>query len=110
MQDVGFNIQMIKAGGNPVYEVRFSDECDPVIAFSKKYDDPFNYFTEFAAVMTCAQADENCPVVIGATKRIALVYEDPKDFDDTSLERAKYAERTRQIGREMLYAFSRVNV
>jgi arsenate reductase len=58
--------------------------------------------------MTCSHADENCPVVIGASTRIALTYNDPKDFDGTPQEAAKYAERVREIGREILYAFSQV--
>jgi hypothetical protein len=34
-------------------------------------------------------------------------YDDPKDFDGTLQEEAKYDERTRQIAREMLYLFSK---
>jgi arsenate reductase len=41
-------------------------------------------------------------------KRISLPYDDPKDFDDTPQEAAKYAERVREIGTEILYAFSQV--
>jgi arsenate reductase len=59
--------------------------------------------------MTCSHADQNCPVVIGAAARISLTYDDPKDFDGTPQEMAKYNERVREIGREILYAFSRVN-
>ena len=63
---------------------------------------------DFAAVMTCSHADEHCPFIPGATARIALTYDDPKDFDDTPLESEKYRERVMQIGREILYAFSQV--
>lgn len=108
MQDVGFAITKMKEGDNPVYEVRYSEEALPVIAFSKKYDDPFNHNNDFAAIMTCSHADENCPLVLGATARIALTYDDPKEFDGTPLEAKKYAERVDQIGGEILYAFSRV--
>jgi arsenate reductase len=58
--------------------------------------------------MTCAHADEHCPLVAGASSRIALTYNDPKDFDGTSLETEKYYERVREIGKEILYAFSQV--
>jgi len=108
MQDAGFNITKIKEGTNPVYEVRFAEQVKPIIAFSKKYDDAFNHNQDFAAVMTCSHADENCPLVIGASKRIAITYDDPKDFDDTSIEAVKYSERVQQIGREILYAFAQV--
>ncbi len=108
MQDAGFNISITKDGNNPVYEVRFALEANPIIAFSKKYDDPFNHNKDFAAIMTCSHADENCPLVLGASGRIALTYDDPKEFDGTPLEAAKYSERVHQIGREILYAFSQV--
>lgn len=106
MQDVGFGITKTKEGDNPVYEVRYATDAAPVIAFSKKYDDPFNHNRDFAAIMTCSHADENCPLVLGASGRIALTYDDPKEFDGTPQESAKYAERVHQIGREILYAFS----
>ena len=108
MQDAGFNIRKIKEGDNPVYETKFSDDAPPVISFSKKYDDSFNHNQNFAAVMTCSHADENCPLVLGASIRIAVTYDDPKDFDGTTLEGAKYNERVLQIGREMLFVFSQI--
>jgi arsenate reductase len=108
MQDAGFLITMTKDGDNPVYEVRYDNDASPVIAFSKKYDDPFNQNKDFAAVMTCSHADEHCPLVLGASGRIALTYDDPKEFDGTPQETTKYAERVREIGREILYAFSQV--
>jgi arsenate reductase len=108
MQDAGFDITRTKEGNNPVYDVRFADDATPVIAFSKKYDDPFNHNKDFAAIMTCSHADENCPLVLGASARIALTYDDPKNFDGTPQEETKYKERVRQIGREILFAFSQV--
>ncbi len=110
MKEAGFSISVTKEGDNPVYEVHFAEGVAPVVSFSKKYDDPFNHNQDFAAVMTCSHADENCPLVIGASTRIALTYDDPKNFDGTPLEAAKYAERVHEIGREMLFAFSQVKV
>lgn len=109
MQEAGFSITATKDGENPMYEVRFAEGIAPVIAFSKKYDDPFNHSKDFAAIMTCSHADENCPVVLGASGRVALTYNDPKEFDGTPLEAAKYSERVHEIGREILFAFSQVN-
>ncbi len=108
MEEAGFKITSSSNGTNPIYEVRFSDEANEVIAFSKKYDSETNPQKGFAAVMTCSHADENCPVVIGMEKRISLPYNDPKDFDGTPQEASKYAERVREIGTEILYAFSQV--
>jgi len=108
LQDAGFSIIKTTEGTNPVYEVGFSHTVKPILAYSKKYNDHFNPNVNFAAILTCAEAAENCPVVIGASTRIALPYDDPKDFDDTPQETAMYKESVRQIGREMFYAFSKV--
>lgn len=106
MQDAGFSISKTADGENPIYAVHFATDATPVKAFSKAYDDPFNKSNDFAAVMTCSHADEHCPMVIGATQRIALTFNDPKEFDGTPLESAKYTERVMEIGREILFAFS----
>jgi arsenate reductase (thioredoxin) len=106
MEDAGFKIKKTTEGTNPVYEVRFADDAKAITAFSKKYDGEGNPKNGFGAVMTCSHADHNCPVVAGATVRIATPYDDPKDFDGTPQEAAKYAERVHEIGREILYAFS----
>jgi arsenate reductase (thioredoxin) len=110
MIDAGFNISITKPGENPRYAVKFSNAEAPLTVFSKRYDDAVNPAKDFAAVMTCSHADENCPVVSGASKRIALTYDDPKEFDGTPLESQKYTERVNEIGREILFAFSNVNV
>ncbi len=110
MNDAGFDIIQVKDSDNPVYEVRFAEGINPVTAFSKVYNDQFNHDKDFAAVMTCSHADENCPLVLGAIARIALTYDDPKEFDGTPQESKKYTERVEQIGTEILYAFSLVKV
>jgi len=110
MEEVGFKIKKTIEGTNPVYEVRYADDGESIKAFSKKYEHEENPHKGFGAVMTCSQADQNCPVVIGASVRIATPYDDPKEFDGTPQESAKYAERVHQIGREILYAFSLIKV
>ena len=74
--------------------------------FSKTYDHEVNPTSDFAAVMTCSHADENCPVVFGADKRISLSYEDPKFYDHTPLTDAFYDVRSFEIGTELFYLFS----
>ena len=108
MQDVGFDINQMTEGTNPKYKVRYSDEAPLLTVFSKTYDDSSNPKEDFVAIMTCSHADENCPLVRGALERIAITYDDPKNFDGMPEEKMKYRERALEIGREMLYAFSRV--
>lgn len=103
----GFEIRKGE-GENPRYEVRFSEEADPMVCFSKKYNDEANPTKNFAAIMTCAEADSECPFVPGASSRIKLLYEDPKVADGTAEQDRKYDERCKQIATEMFYVFSQL--
>ncbi|WP_297332641.1 protein-tyrosine-phosphatase [Flavobacterium sp.] len=109
LKDSGFKIQALYSGNNPVYAVKYSENRHPVIAFSKTYSDEFNPEGGFAAIMTCSQADGGCPFISGAEKRIAITYEDPKEFDNTPQQLEKYRERSGQIAEEMFYVFSQIN-
>ena len=106
----GFRISSKENGSNPVYFLFYSDDSEPIVTFSKVYDDPINKASRFAAVMTCDHADENCPFIPGTEQRIPVRYEDPKAFDDSEVEAEKYDMRSMQIASEMLYVFSMVKV
>lgn len=93
---------------NPHYSVKWKNEGAPLTMYSKLYDDDFNPNSNFAAIMTCSHADENCPIVIGCEKRISIRYEDPKAFDDTPQETEMYDRRSLEIAKEMMYVFSKV--
>ena len=108
LQNLGFHIEQVTDEVNPKYAVAYQ-EGSALTCFSKKINDPSNPTNGFIAVMTCTDADENCPMVNGATARIALPYDDPKLYDDSPLELLKYKERSLQIGLECLYVFSKLN-
>jgi arsenate reductase len=108
LKNIGFEIEAISLDDNPIYSIKFTDNAHPIIGFSKKLDHNFNPKTEFAALMTCSQADGGCPFIIGAEKRIPLLYVDPKTFDNTPLENKKYHERSLQIASEFYYIFSNI--
>lgn len=93
-------------GENPKYLIKMVEGNSGMICYSKKYSDETHNLNEFAAVMTCSQADRSCPIIPGAMARISLPYNDPKAFDGTDEEVAKYDERCYQIATEMLYAMS----
>ncbi len=96
--------QITSAGdNNPVYEITYAENWPAINAYSKLFDDPANPQHEFAAVMTCSHADENCPFIPGASERISMHFEDPKIYDGTDLEKLKYDERSRQIAAELFY-------
>ena len=107
MQRAGFQIAAAE-GDNPHRKVTFASDAPPLETFSKKFSDAFNPQQNFAAVMTCSHADASCPLVLGASLRIAIPYEDPKASDGTPEETATYDERSKQIATEMLFLFSRV--
>lgn len=108
LENSGFKINIISKGNNPVYAITFSDNAPAVIGFSKTFDDAFNPLSGFAAIMTCSQADAGCPFIAGAEKRIPITFEDPKAFDNTPLQKAKYQERSIQIATELCYVFSQI--
>ncbi len=108
LEEEGFVFKTNSEEKNPKYQIYFSEEETPIIGFSKTYDDDFNPKSNFAAVMTCSHADENCPLIPGAEKRIATTYDDPKEFDNTAQQKEKYKERSLQIASEMYYVFSKI--
>jgi arsenate reductase (thioredoxin) len=108
MGQAGFKIMKASEGDNPIYEVSFAENIQSLKAYSKVYDASENPSQQFCAIMTCSHAVENCPYIPGAESRIALTYDDPKDFDNTPQEAGKYTERVQQIATELLYALSKV--
>lgn len=108
LSNTGFKIEKLADTTNPVYSIKYAANAQPIIGFSKKYDDAFNPESQFAAIMTCSQADGGCPFIAGAEKRIPITFEDPKAFDGTPQQAEKYQERSLQIASEMFYLFSNI--
>lgn len=103
----GFQIEKIGADKNPVYKVFYSEDQFST-CFSKLYNDAANPQDGFAAIMTCSDAEENCPFIPACELRIGTTYHDPKAFDGSVLQLEKYQERSNQIALECLYLFSLV--
>ncbi|MHA6697715.1 low molecular weight phosphatase family protein [Chryseobacterium sp. A321] len=104
----GFDAFKIGEGSNPVYAIKFEANSLPILGFSKKYDSAFNPTSSFAAILTCSQAEEACPFIAGAEKRIGIPFEDPKISDSTPEQSQVYADRSLQIASEMFYVFSKI--
>lgn len=98
----------ITVANNPRYEVilNLAKKKQFIYLFSKKYDEETNPNDDFCAVLVCSQADESCPAVRGASKRIYHGYEDPKKSDNSPEEEQTYNETCKLIAREMMYVFS----
>lgn len=108
LEESGFEVKAQTEGRNPRYAIELGSNIAPTVGFSKTMDSPFNPQQGFAAVMTCSQADADCPFVPGADARLSLPYEDPKVADGTEHELERYRERSVQIATEMHLVFSRV--
>jgi len=109
LRSQGFNIESESAENNPMHLVYVNDDV-AIRCFSKEIGHQENPQRDFIAVMTCSEADTNCPFVPGAKKRFSTTYDDPKMYDATPLQAEKYRERSRQIGRESLYMYSLVKL
>jgi arsenate reductase len=108
LEQAGFEVHPLSEGKNPVYSIKYSENEHPIIGFSKTYDDSFNPQSAFAAILTCSNADNGCPFIAGAEKRIPITFEDPKVFDNTPQQEEKYKERSIQIATELFYVFSQI--
>lgn len=105
LKRAGFVIRKKEEVINPLYEVDYSDG-QHTVCFSKEYNHKNNPQSNFAAIMTCSEAEENCPFIPGAELRIATTYNDPKAFDNSPQQDIQYDQRCRQIALETLYVFS----
>ena len=104
----GFQIERSTKGENPVYLVHPGAELPPMRVFSRTFLDPANPRHRFCAVLTCSDADRDCPAVSGADERVLIPYEDPRSSDGTDRETEIYDERCREICRDMGWLIARV--
>jgi hypothetical protein len=98
----------VTVANNPRYQFSWNDKWQENYLFSKKYNDFQNPDKNFCAILVCSSADEACPVVKGAEKRIYLPYEDPKKDDNTPQEESSYDQTCQLVALEMLYIFSKI--
>ena len=100
LRSAGFSVNPLS---DHTVEVRSSDHEESLVCDSAVFSDFSNQLPEFAAIMTCGDADENCPFVPGASLRISQTYTDPKWSDNSDKSEEVYSETCRIIGREQLY-------
>jgi protein-tyrosine phosphatase/arsenate reductase len=105
LRELGFTITCEELSSeNPNYNV-FYAENDFIHCYSKANTDNVLPQSDFIAIMTCSDSDDNCPLVPGAKKRFSTTYDDPKEFDDSANPIEHYKERSLQIAHEALYTF-----
>ena len=67
---------------------------------------PERYF----AIMTCSDADENCPYIPGALDRFRLTFEDPKWSDNSAEAIQVYQDTSKQISTDIKYLLEQINI
>lgn len=115
LRDIGFEVTDVGKEAprgsaktlNPMLRVQWGEGLE-TIEFSKHFSDEGNPHKGFAALMVCSEADAECPTVPGAALRLSTPYSDPKIYDGSTFEAAKYNERRDDIGRMMLAALCQV--
>lgn len=109
LRQMGFDIQCDDLESeNPFYKVYYNDN-DHIACYSKANTNESIPQTDFIAVMTCSDKDDNCPLVPGAKKRFSTTYDDPKEFDESEDVLAHYTERGLQIATEIMYTFNQLS-
>ena len=105
LQEVGFQIQISEfSHRNPEYVITYKDCTNPIIGFSKLYDNDFNK-KPYIAITTCSNTDENCPFIPDAINRFHVPFNDPKTFDNSLYQAEKYLEANTQIAGEIHYIY-----
>ena len=108
LKRAGFEIVIPELNENPHYLIRWKSGT-PLTLFSKLYEDVTNPNSNFFALMTCSDADDNCPFIPGTLQRIPLRYKDPKYADDTPEETTAYDLCCNTIKTEIQFIFDQLN-
>lgn len=90
-------------------ELSIAEGNGSALFFSKTTEDPSIPKENMIAIMTCSDAEENCPYIPGADARIPLRYTDPKVSDNRPDTQEVYDKTCLQIATEMFYLFQQLN-
>ena len=94
--------------GKAIYLLKSFKKDKGINLYSKVYNFKLNPSKHFIAIMTCSDADQMCPVIKGADKKISLLYSDPRGADNTGLEKEVYNQTCSIIAKEMFYLMKQV--
>ena len=89
--------------GKAIYLLKSFKKDKGINLYSKVYNSKLNPSKHFIAITTCSDADQMCPVIKGADKKVFLPYPDPRTSDQTGLEKKTYGKINAVIAKEMFY-------
>lgn len=108
LQQAGFEFNVEDfSHQNPKYLVSFKGCKNPLMAFSKTFDNPINDYP-YIALTTCDSADKNCPFIPDAIYRFHLPYTDPKISDTSENTKETYLAVNKLIAGEMYFLFEEI--
>lgn len=109
LQANGFNFSVDDfSHQNPKYLITYKGCNEPLVGFSKRFDNPINDFP-YIAITTCGSADKNCPFIPDAIHRFHLPYSDPKSSDNTENMEVTYQNTSKLIAGELYFIFEIVS-
>ena len=94
--------------GKAIYLLKSFKKDKGINLYSKVYNSKLNPSKHFIAIMTCSDADQMCPVIKGAEKKVSLPYSDPRVSDNTGLKKEVYNQTCSIIAKEMFYLMKQV--
>jgi arsenate reductase len=109
LENIGFMMEKESVPQNPRYYIKYSTAVKVFEFYSKTIDEIPTSKNGFVAIMVCTDADENCPYIPEATARFALPYNDPKEYDGSSVAEEEYEKTSRSIATEMYYLLSKIS-
>ncbi|WP_111708401.1 low molecular weight phosphatase family protein [Lutibacter citreus] len=99
LKKVGFNFQILKLSHhNPHYSITYNGYIEPIIGFSKIYDNEHNK-TPFITITHCEKTKENCSYISEKAEGFHLPYEDPNNKPET------FFKLNKQIAGEIHFIF-----
>ncbi|MBU3012231.1 hypothetical protein KO506_12510 [Polaribacter vadi] len=108
LQKAGFSFQLSDfSHQNPTYQISFKGSYSHILGFSKLYSNLINQ-EPYMAILTCNDADRNCPFIPAATHRFALPFLDPKFSDGTTEQEQVYLQTSTQIAGEIYLIFNQI--
>lgn len=109
MEKAGFIVYKTEVNGLDVFQIKYSYNLDPIIAFPKKINHIRNPVNDFMAVILDQNADLNIDNIRGTYNRLFLSYEDPKGYEGSPQAEEEFTASCRRIAVEMFYVFSQLH-
>lgn len=85
LTNTGFDLKVEGNKENSIHRIIFDQPENAAICYPKLVDDKVYPTENFGTIITCNDADKNCPVVLGSELRVSLPYNDPKSSDGTDI-------------------------